>query len=176
MIALREWRVYLSGRKFRYETDHEPLRYLQTKSRLTGRQARWLDQFQEHSFEVSRVAGKHHIVPDALSRRPDHQPSLRRMETDDQTYMKRIRKGYSKDEWSRSILEALANSGASRNKKVSRKLSHYSYDGTFLHWVGTYPSRIYVLSTGSLRSEIIENFQKPNHLGIEKTYNVDYRI
>ncbi len=31
-IALREWNVYLRGRQFILQTDHEPIRYLQTKA------------------------------------------------------------------------------------------------------------------------------------------------
>lgn len=42
LLAIREWSVYLRGRRFTFRTDHEPIRYLQTKARLSGRQARWL--------------------------------------------------------------------------------------------------------------------------------------
>ena len=43
MIALHEWDIYLKGRKFTFKIDHEPIRYLQTEARLSGRQSRWLD-------------------------------------------------------------------------------------------------------------------------------------
>ena len=77
MIALREWGVYLRCREFKFRTDHEPIRYLQSKARLTGRQFRWLDTLQEFNYEVEHVPGKQHIVTDELSRRPDHIPQIR---------------------------------------------------------------------------------------------------
>lgn len=72
MHELREWSVYLHGRPTSFREYHEPMRYLHSKVRLSGRQHRWLDILQEHTYEVERVPGKLHDVPDALSRRPDH--------------------------------------------------------------------------------------------------------
>lgn len=43
MIALRTLNHYLRERRFIFRTDHDPLRYLQSKPKLTGRQFRWLD-------------------------------------------------------------------------------------------------------------------------------------
>lgn len=61
MIALREWSVYLRGRPFTFRTDHEPIRYLQTKARLSGRQHRWLDALQEYTYDVAHIPGRLHI-------------------------------------------------------------------------------------------------------------------
>lgn len=39
-LALREWNVYLKGKRLRFLNNHEPQHYLQSKSRLTVRQLR----------------------------------------------------------------------------------------------------------------------------------------
>ena len=57
MIALRSWSVYLRDRPFILKTDHEPIKYLQTKSKLTGRQMIWLDelQSQQNTYQVQKI-------------------------------------------------------------------------------------------------------------------------
>ena len=62
--------------KFVFKTDHEPIRYFQSKARLTGRQAQWLDELQSYSCGVEHVPGSKHVVPDALNRREDHNPAF----------------------------------------------------------------------------------------------------
>ena len=80
MIALRVWDIYLRGRKFTFKTDHEPIRYLLGKARLSGRQARWPDILQSYTYDTLHVPGVQNVVPYALSRRPDHNLALRRMD------------------------------------------------------------------------------------------------
>lgn len=58
MNALRECSVYQQGRSFLLRTDHKPLRYLQSKAPLSGRQYRWIDTLQEYSYQVEHVPGK----------------------------------------------------------------------------------------------------------------------
>jgi RNase H-like domain found in reverse transcriptase len=41
VYALLEWRVYLHGFSFEIETDHHPLRYLDTQPQLSKQQIRW---------------------------------------------------------------------------------------------------------------------------------------
>lgn len=79
IIPLRGWRVSLRGRNYIYMTDHEPMRYLQTKSRRSGRQQRGLDELQSHNFEVVYVPVVKNTVTDALSRRPDDIPEIHQM-------------------------------------------------------------------------------------------------
>ena len=73
ICALKEWRHYIHGRKFKVVTDHQSLRYLQTQPHLSLRQARWSQLLQDYDFEVEYRSGKLNVVADALSRRPDHQ-------------------------------------------------------------------------------------------------------
>ena len=77
IIALQEWSAYLRGRHFIFQTDHKPIRFLQTKARVIGCQARWLDLVQSNSFEVVHVPGNKNVAPGALSRRSDHIPKLK---------------------------------------------------------------------------------------------------
>ena len=58
MIALPDWDVYLKGRKFTFRTDHEPIRYLQTKPKLPGRQSRWLDSLRSYTFQTRQIPEK----------------------------------------------------------------------------------------------------------------------
>lgn len=68
MIALREWAVYLRDTKFTLRTDHEPIRYLQSKAKLSGRQMHWLDELQSFDFKVEHISGSKNSAADALSR------------------------------------------------------------------------------------------------------------
>ena len=101
IIALKEWSVYLRGRSFIFRTDHEPIRNLQSKARLTGRQYRWLDIFQEHSFDVEHIPGIQHVAPDALSRRPDHMSTLalKSIPLLSPDFSSQIRNSYEQDSW-----------------------------------------------------------------------------
>ncbi|KAJ9532845.1 hypothetical protein QJQ45_010962 [Haematococcus lacustris] len=71
--ALTTWRHYLLGRPFIVETDNSATTHVLTQSNLTGRQMRWTQRLAEFDITFVHKAGKHHTVPDALSRRPDHQ-------------------------------------------------------------------------------------------------------
>lgn len=76
VVALREWRHYLSGVSFtiRVVTDHKSLIYLQTQEHLSPRQRRWQEFLQQFNFIIEYQEGKQNQVADGLSRRPDHKP------------------------------------------------------------------------------------------------------
>lgn len=66
--ALRKWRHYLHGEKFRVITDHLALRWLLSLKDPRERLARWVVDIQELDFSVEHRAGKELVVPDTLSR------------------------------------------------------------------------------------------------------------
>lgn len=68
VLALKEWRCYLEGVPFELETDHSPLRYLQTQPTLSCKQAQWLGFFQQIQFTVKYKKGCQNKVADRLSR------------------------------------------------------------------------------------------------------------
>ena len=71
VCALREWRHYLHGRKFKVITDHQSLRYLPTQPTLSLKQARWMEFLQQFDFDWEYKPGRTNVVADALSRRFD---------------------------------------------------------------------------------------------------------
>ena len=74
ILALKEWRVYLEGAKFRIKvmTDHKSLQFLKTQPQLSARQSRWKDIIARYDFDIEYMKGELNPVADGLSRRPDH--------------------------------------------------------------------------------------------------------
>ena len=75
VAALKQWRHYLMGARFRVATDHKSLVYLRTQPHLSPRQTRWLEFLEQFHFAIEYVEGKLNLVADGLSRRPDHRPA-----------------------------------------------------------------------------------------------------
>ena len=71
--AVRHWRCYLEGNPFptKVLTDHQGLKWLNSKAELSGRQARWVESLSDLEYEVSYIPGPQNAVADALSRRAD---------------------------------------------------------------------------------------------------------
>jgi hypothetical protein len=72
IVALRTWKHYLMGLKFKVMTDHKSLQYFQTQPQLSGRQVRWKDTIANYDFDIEYIEGKTNVVADGLSRRHDH--------------------------------------------------------------------------------------------------------
>ena len=67
--ALKVYRSYLLGCEFDLFTDHEPLKWLLTRTKEhSGWLWRWVDKFREFQCKVHHIAGSKNTVSDALSR------------------------------------------------------------------------------------------------------------
>lgn len=64
--ALKEFRHYLYGRKFKLYTDHQPLTYSLTNA--NNKIIRWRLALEEFDYEIIYKPGKQNVVADALSR------------------------------------------------------------------------------------------------------------
>ena len=81
--TIKAWRSYLHGGRFAINTDHHPLRHLETQKYLSPRQVRWLECLAQFDFEIIPIKGKTNVVADGISRQ-----KLRSEE--DQDYSKNI--------------------------------------------------------------------------------------
>jgi len=71
--ALRTWDYYLeNGKEVTILTDHESLKYMNTIKHPSKRLIRWITEFQAWNLNIKYRKGSLAVVPDALSRRPDH--------------------------------------------------------------------------------------------------------
>ncbi|KAI3750014.1 hypothetical protein L2E82_20638 [Cichorium intybus] len=69
VLALKLWRHYLYGVKFKIYTDHKSLKYLFDQKELNMRQQRWMDLLKDYDCEILYHPGKANVVADALSRK-----------------------------------------------------------------------------------------------------------
>jgi hypothetical protein len=72
--ATKVWRHYLLGKPVTMQTDYRPLLHDLHLENIKSRHHRWEEQLQLFDIQMEYRQGREHIVPDALSRRPDHRP------------------------------------------------------------------------------------------------------
>ena len=70
VVFIRHFRPYLLGRTFQLRTDHSSLTWLHNFKEPEGQLARWLEQLQEHNFDIIHRPGTRHSNADAMSQRP----------------------------------------------------------------------------------------------------------
>jgi transposase InsO family protein len=68
IYCLRQFHSYIWGHKIVLITDHLPLVYLLTSSRLAHALQQWLDVVLDYQFTIKHRPGILHVLPDALSR------------------------------------------------------------------------------------------------------------
>ena len=68
--AVKHFKPYLYGRKFRLRTDHASLIWLCKRTEPSCQVARWLEVLSEFDYSIEHRAGTKHGNADGLSRRP----------------------------------------------------------------------------------------------------------
>lgn len=66
--SVKYFRPYLFGRKFKIQTDHRPLVWLNSLKEPNVKLQRWKIQLNEYDFEIEYIKGKTNKVADYLSR------------------------------------------------------------------------------------------------------------
>src|SRR5690606_6466867 len=68
VFALKKWRFYLEGKRFKVETDHSALQSIFKIKEPSPRIARWIITLQQFDFEICHRPGNKMQMPDLLSR------------------------------------------------------------------------------------------------------------
>ena len=71
--TLQAWRHYLLGAEVHVFTDNSALRSLQTTTKPSPRQVRWLEKLQQYTLNVTHIPGRTNVAADALSRLPQRE-------------------------------------------------------------------------------------------------------
>ena len=66
--AIRKFHVYLYGKDFILETDHQPLVYLRQSKMENGRLVRWALALQPYQCKIRAIKGSQNVCADHLSR------------------------------------------------------------------------------------------------------------
>ena len=66
--GINKFRLFLAGKPFVLQTDHQPLAYLNKTKYQNDRVMRWALALQSYDFHVQDIAGKNNLMADYLSR------------------------------------------------------------------------------------------------------------
>jgi len=66
--GVRKFQVYLYGRPFTLQTDHQPLVYLNSKMHGNGRLMRWALFLQSYQINIEAIRGSENVGADYMSR------------------------------------------------------------------------------------------------------------
>ena len=68
VFGVKKFEVYLYGKPFTLQTDHQPLIYLNTAKVSNDRIMRWALFLQRYMVRIEAIKGSHNVVADFLSR------------------------------------------------------------------------------------------------------------
>ena len=89
--AVKQWRVYITGRPVTLYTDHHSLKYLKTQPNLNLRQRRWVEELDALDWKIEYKPGRLNQAADALSRRPDHELGAIKVLGEEQQYLEELK-------------------------------------------------------------------------------------
>jgi transposase InsO family protein len=174
-VALEEWRHHLEGSRHKIivYSDHKGLETIANRKVMNQRHARWSLVFKNFNFAIKYRPGSENSVADALSRRPDYQPSEEEpLDTEQQLILEpnvvqiaAIRTRYR--EFTERLKEALPHDGFYQSQLSSNSVNPF----ILIEGVPHFQNRIYV-PEGSLRTEALVSCHDSTlagHLGVTKT-------
>jgi hypothetical protein len=162
--ALKTWRYYLDGSHFIVYTDHATLQHFPTQPKLTRRQARWMELLQEYNFTFKYKKGADNVVPDALSRRPDHQEINTLSVQLDPRLRQRLIDGYQEDTRLKPIYESCLQGSSPSCYSLIDGVLCLQRNNTLL---------VCIPSNSDLRLSFLHDAHDSaiaGHFGFEKTY------
>ncbi|GJS54525.1 ty3-gypsy retrotransposon protein [Tanacetum coccineum] len=156
--AVKKWRHYLLGRKFRVFTDQRSLKHLLTQVVQSPEQYKWASKLLGYDFEVHYKPGKENRVADALSRIEESQ--LLSLSTPIFPWLQELREYYTNNQEGRDFVSRVA-------QQVDALPGHHIHDGlVYIH------DRLFIPDIPSLRLKLLNEFHSTTiggHSGITAT-------
>ncbi|GBG78703.1 hypothetical protein CBR_g27928 [Chara braunii] len=165
VTVLKRWRHFLLGhRRFKWNTDNNPLTFYKTQDTVTSTIGRWMYYIDQFDFDPCHIPGPANRAADALSRRPDSFAIVTTAFDLDEDLQPHFVKGYKSDP-TYSTLHAKLSSD-------HPPASHYRiFDGfLLLHTRGK--DLLVVLQDRILRTRLLGEFHDARlstHLGVNHT-------
>jgi hypothetical protein len=182
--ALRTWRVYLDGQKFKIVTDHQALVHFNTQPKMSRHQARWLELMQEFDYELIYKPGTTNRVADPLSRPPAVEVNVISVMNLPQTLVDKYKASYQNDKYYQHLYQFLINKEKDTSietpKELLPKAKHFQLRDSLLYFTvhGLDYSRLVVPDDKELRYMILHDNHDTvisGHLGYDKTYELIQR-
>ena len=175
VLAVRHWHVYLAGRKFTLNSDHNPLVHMRQQKDPRGKFSRWITELEEYEYEVKYVPGVKNVKADPLSRNKDASRSQPESFLEEKIYavvsndsfLKQIKFEQDEDPVIKGVKRCIAENkeiSQGRLKRVQKQLRIES-DGILRK-----SGRIVV--PASSRAYILNEVHDPSHFGVDKTYDL----
>ncbi|KAL7296181.1 hypothetical protein TKK_0010721 [Trichogramma kaykai] len=165
--AVRKFRPYVEGYRFRVITDHSSLRWLHNLRNPTGKLSRWSLELQQFDYIVEHRKGANNVVPDALSR-------LHEDESDEAQIASITIDEKVEDNWYKKLLTKVKADPSKYpyHKAVGSTLYHYRPD-PFIDDVTDDQDAWKLIVPREKRQQVLfECHEEPisGHLGRHKTY------
>jgi RNase H-like domain found in reverse transcriptase/Reverse transcriptase (RNA-dependent DNA polymerase)/Integrase zinc binding domain/Retroviral aspartyl protease/Chromo (CHRromatin Organisation MOdifier) domain len=192
VVALKEWRHYLHGAKFKVVTDHKSLVHFFTQEKLSERQARWNEFLSEfgNDMVIEYQEGKKNVVADALSRRADYTDPNVQVATDAvspvdhigellsvtvssviiTSLKQQITDGYKSDDVCKQVLAGDLNASKIRGRNLTARVFAVKNGLIYLD-----KHRVYIPDELQLKTKIIAEHHDSKiagHTGYQKTYDL----
>ncbi|KAJ9521648.1 hypothetical protein QJQ45_008994 [Haematococcus lacustris] len=178
--ALKVWRHYLLGVQFTLLTDNWANKHLQSQPHLDcKRQARWMEVLQDYNCHIDHIPGKHNVVADALSRRPDYQVYTQTLELHSLTRGIHAHGIESRVSIAPHVLQQISDTAPAdaeyqrfRAAALAGKSRQFIIRDNLLYHTGRGSVKLYI-PVGPLRTDLLceaHDIPISGHLGRDKTY------
>lgn len=156
--ALKKFRVYLLGIKFKIITDCQAFSLTMKKKDLSVRVARWVLLLEEFTYEICHRAGKNMKHVDALSRYP--LPNVLLIKESEDGMLTRLRRAQNADEKIQNLLKT-ANTNKITDYMLKNGILYKCIKDDFL-----------IVVPEDMQIQVIRRAHERGHFGVTKTEEI----